>query len=92
MCNFQAERNSQEYALSLALVVESILFRPPACRFGQSGCDEWPLHLVWVRSRDAKGYPVGPRRETIKLSDAAVGRSLRSVRDSQQCADLRTSA
>ena len=25
-------------ALSLAPVVESILFRPPACRFGQSGC------------------------------------------------------
>ena len=39
-----------------------------------------------------EAYPVDPRWETIKLSDAAVGRSLRSVRDSRQCADQRTSA
>ena len=45
-----------------------------------------PLHLfndlVLVRRCDVKAYPADPRSKTIKLSDAAVRRSLRSVRDS----------
>ena len=45
-----------------------------------------PLHLfnelVLGRSCDVKAYPADPRSKTIKLSDAAVRRSLRSVRDS----------
>ena len=45
-----------------------------------------PLHLfndlALVRSCDVKAYPADPRSKTIKLSDAAIRRSLRSVRDS----------
>ena len=43
---------------------------------------------LWVGSRDAKANPVDHRRDRIKLSDAAVGRSLRSIRDYRQCANL----
>ena len=39
-------------------------------------------YLVLVRSCDVKTYPADPRSKKIKLSDVAVRRSLRSVRDS----------
>ena len=74
------------WALSLVLVVEWILFRLPSCSSGQSGCVRARLHLfndlALVRRCDVKAYPADPRSKTIKLSDAAVRRSLRSVRDS----------
>ena len=42
-------------ALSVAPVVESILFRPPAFNQGvMSGRSTSSKYLVWVRSRDAK--------------------------------------
>ena len=47
-------------ALSLAPVVESIFFRPPACRFGQIRVCTWPLHqfsyLERVGSLDAEAH------------------------------------